>query len=61
VQITTTATSNQGAAVHYEVNAVGTDVTAPPGTSRTDPVGADDAPSANYIAMYPDPEGVADT
>jgi hypothetical protein len=61
VQITTTATPSQGAAVHYEVNAVGTDVTAPPGTSRTDPVGADDAPSANYIAMYPDPEGVADT
>lgn len=61
VQITTTATPTQGTAVHYEVNSVGTDVSVAPGGSRTDLIAAIDDPTVNYVAMYPDPEGVTDT
>jgi hypothetical protein len=49
------------ATLHYELSGTPTDVSVPAAASDTQTLDAADAPTTNYVALYPDPEGVADT
>lgn len=61
ITMTTVTPEGKATALHYEESGTPTDVTVAPASSRDDVLDAPDHPSTNYVAIYPDPEGVADT
>jgi hypothetical protein len=57
VSITTVApVGDVDTTLYYEVNGSPTTVAVPAGTTHVEPIGAPDAPTVNYIALYPPPE-----
>jgi hypothetical protein len=55
-----TPTPGYDATLHYEQGGTPTDVAAPGGTTTTEVIDAPDAPSVEYLALYPPPEDISD-
>jgi len=61
VSVTVTPPSGGDSTLHYETSGSPTDVAVTAGSTATQQLNAPDKPTTNYIALYPPPEGVADT
>jgi hypothetical protein len=59
--LSTTTPEGKAATLHYEVSGSPTDVSVAAASSDSRTLDAPDAPTVGYVAIYPDPEGVADT
>jgi hypothetical protein len=59
--LTTATPEGKATTLHYEVSGTPTDVVVAAASSDTQVIGAPDVPTVGYVAIYPDPEGVADT
>jgi hypothetical protein len=59
--LATTTVEGKSATLHYELSGIPTDVAVPQASTDTQILDAADAPTTNYVAIYSDPEGVADT
>ena len=60
ISLTSQGADYKGMQLTYDVSGTPTNATVAPGGNRTDTIGAPDAPTVDYVAIYPDPEGVAD-
>ena len=59
--LATVTPEGKAAGLHYELSGTPTDVAVAAASTSSDVLDAADKPTTNYVAIYPDPEGVADT